>query len=155
MSKYKCSICGHIYDDAVEDIPFVELPDNWICPKCGVPKSMFKKIEEESKVETKEKEEVKSTEPTSLENYLKAYKNNNVNEEWVKDIHTMAKTGETIISPMATKKSLVSWEDILILGAQLNPMPLDEHDEVDLKTVIGKNAKKPMVIESPVFISHM
>lgn len=155
MSKYKCSICGHIYDDAVEDIPFVDLPDSWVCPKCGVPKSMFKKIEEESKVDSKEKEEVKVTEPTSLENYLKAYKNNNVNEEWVKDIHTMAKTGETIIAPMATKKSLVSWDEILILGAQLNPMPLDEHDEVTLRTTIGKNAKKPMVIESPVFVSHM
>ena len=47
------------------------------------------------------------------------------------------------------------WEDILILGAQLNPMPLDEHAPVETKTVIGKKAKKPMVLEHPVYISHM
>ena len=34
-------------------------------------------------------------------------------------------------------------------------MPLDEHDDVSLKTVIGKHAKKPMVLDMPVYISHM
>ena len=34
-------------------------------------------------------------------------------------------------------------------------MPLFEHEEVSLKTVIGKNAKKPMILETPVFVSHM
>ena len=47
------------------------------------------------------------------------------------------------------------WDDILLLGAQLNPMPLPEHAEVDTTTIIGKHAKKPMVLESPVYISHM
>lgn len=47
------------------------------------------------------------------------------------------------------------WDDILVLGAQLNPMPLDEYADVSLKTVIGKHAKKPMVLDMPVYISHM
>ena len=34
-------------------------------------------------------------------------------------------------------------------------MPLDEHADVSLKTVIGKHAAKPMVLEMPVYISHM
>ena len=44
---------------------------------------------------------------------------------------------------------------IPILGAQLNPPPLMEHDPVTITTVIGKHAKKPMVLDGPVYISHM
>ena len=71
------------------------------------------------------------------------------------DIHQMGKTGKSIIAPMSTAKPVVSWDDILIMGNQLNPPPLLESEKVSLKTVIGKNAKKPMTIESPVYITHM
>ena len=71
------------------------------------------------------------------------------------DIHTMAIEGRSIISAMGTKLPVVSWNDILILGGQLNKMPLFDDEEVSLRTVIGKNARKPMVLESPVFVSHM
>lgn len=43
-NKYKCIICGHIYDETVESIKFEDLPDNWRCPICGVGKDKFKKI---------------------------------------------------------------------------------------------------------------
>ena len=46
MKKYRCKICGHIYDEAKEKVKFEDLPDNWVCPKCGVPKSMFELLEE-------------------------------------------------------------------------------------------------------------
>lgn len=42
--KYQCIICGHIYDDEVEEVKFEDLPDNWVCPKCRVGKDKFKKI---------------------------------------------------------------------------------------------------------------
>ena len=48
-----------------------------------------------------------------------------------------------------------NWDDVLVLGAQLNPMPLEEHADVSLKTVIGKHAQKPMTLDMPVYISHM
>ena len=67
----------------------------------------------------------------------------------------MAVTGKSIISAMGTSRPMPNWDDILILGAQLNPPPLDEHAHVYTTTVIGKNAKRPMVIENPVYISHM
>ena len=56
---------------------------------------------------------------------------------------------------MRTRMPMPSWDDILLLGAQLNPAPLNDGDFVETKTVIGKHAKKPMVLESPVYISHM
>jgi len=44
--KYKCSICGYIYDEAKESVSFADLPDDWQCPLCGAPKSAFEPIEE-------------------------------------------------------------------------------------------------------------
>lgn len=43
-NRYECIICGHIYDEAEEEIKFEELPDDWKCPTCGVGKDKFKKI---------------------------------------------------------------------------------------------------------------
>ena len=36
-----CSICGYVYDDNKEKIPFEELPSDWTCPLCKHPKSDF------------------------------------------------------------------------------------------------------------------
>lgn len=43
-NKYKCTICGYIYDDEKEEIKFEDLPDDWKCPICGVGKDKFVKI---------------------------------------------------------------------------------------------------------------
>jgi rubredoxin len=50
MKKWKCLVCGYVYDPAVgiaeDNIPpgtsFEQLPDDWTCPLCGVTKSDFK-----------------------------------------------------------------------------------------------------------------
>lgn len=49
MKKMICSVCGWIYDEEVGDpdydlaagVTFEELPDDFICPLCGVGKDMF------------------------------------------------------------------------------------------------------------------
>lgn len=33
-----CTVCGYVYDEAT---PFEDLPDDWVCPLCGVDKSLF------------------------------------------------------------------------------------------------------------------
>lgn len=51
--KYKCTVCGYVYDPEEGDeeqhitkgTTFEELPDNWICPVCGVDKREFQKEE--------------------------------------------------------------------------------------------------------------
>jgi rubredoxin len=51
MQKWKCKICGYIYDPEKGDpdgnispnTPFDKLPDDWVCPVCGAPKDMFEK----------------------------------------------------------------------------------------------------------------
>ena len=47
--KYVCKLCGYVYDPAVGDpdgniaagTKFEDLPDDWVCPTCGAPKSSF------------------------------------------------------------------------------------------------------------------
>ncbi len=46
--KYKCSICGYVYDESKEGISFADLPDDWQCPLCGAPKAAFEPIPEEA-----------------------------------------------------------------------------------------------------------
>lgn len=53
LKKYKCDPCGYIYDPAAGDpdsgiapgTPFEDLPDDWCCPVCGVPKDMFSELD--------------------------------------------------------------------------------------------------------------
>ena len=67
----------------------------------------------------------------------------------------MALTGKPIIEAMGTRLPMPNWDDILILGAQLDPAPLLEEEPVSTRTVIGKHADKPMVLDMPVYVSHM
>lgn len=39
--KYVCSLCKYEYDGS--DGPFEDLPDDWTCPLCNAPKSMFER----------------------------------------------------------------------------------------------------------------
>jgi len=51
MERYVCTICDYVYDPAVGDpdngiaagTRFQDLPDDWVCPLCGAPKSEFVK----------------------------------------------------------------------------------------------------------------
>ena len=53
MTKYRCTVCEYIYDPEKGDpdagipsgTPFEELPDDWVCPVCGVTKDQFEKVE--------------------------------------------------------------------------------------------------------------
>ena len=53
------------------------------------------------------------------------------------------------------RNTLPKWEDIQFLPAQLASRPLLDHAEVSTKVIIGKNAKKPLVLEIPIFVSDM
>lgn len=54
MKKYRCTICGYVYDDSKETVKFSDLPDDWTCPLCGAPKSAFEEVVEESKTNNEE-----------------------------------------------------------------------------------------------------
>lgn len=145
MAVYKCSICGYIYDEEKEGQSFSELP---ICPLCKQPKDKF--VLQEEKLET----QAPKIEESDL-NYDKEYARHDESCRYMAEIHEMAVTGKSLHAAMSTKMSMPGWDDILLLGAQLNPPPLADDAPVNTKTIIGKYAKKPMILESPIYISHM
>ncbi|MBB3701246.1 Rieske 2Fe-2S domain-containing protein [Flammeovirga yaeyamensis] len=53
------------------------------------------------------------------------------------------------------RNKLPKWEDIQFLPAQLSKRPLLDHEEVSTEVIIGKNAKKPLKLDRPMFVSDM
>lgn len=154
MASYKCGICGYVYDEAKEGAP---LSDAAGCPACLQPTDMFEAIggaESESRQEAVA-EPVGSEADEQTLDYPKEFARRDENSRYMAEIHQMAVSGTSIIEAMGTRMAMPSWDDILVLGAQLNPPPLMEHDEVDTTTIIGKHAKRPMILKHPVYISHM
>jgi len=53
MQKWRCMVCGYIYDPEIGDpdggiapgTPFEALPSDWVCPVCKVSKDMFEQVE--------------------------------------------------------------------------------------------------------------
>jgi len=52
VRKWQCMVCGYVYDEAVgipeDGIPpgtaWEQIPDDWVCPDCGVAKDSFELI---------------------------------------------------------------------------------------------------------------
>jgi len=152
MAEYICEVCQFIYDES-ENPPWDSLADDWICPVCSSSRKMFKKIAEDG-VEIENTGEP-SSESSDSEDFPDLKKTMSETESHFSDIHEIAGRGDIIYEPMRTKLKTVSWDDILIKGAQLAKLPLNTEDSVDSRTIIGPNADHPLVIESPVYITHM
>jgi len=53
MKKWECTACGYVYDPEKGDpengidpgTKFEDLPDDWVCPQCGVSKEFFQKMD--------------------------------------------------------------------------------------------------------------
>lgn len=54
MKKWVCTACNWEYDPAVGDpdsgiapgTAFEDIPDDWVCPLCGVGKDMFELVDQ-------------------------------------------------------------------------------------------------------------
>ncbi|MEA3548668.1 MAG: glutamate synthase-related protein, partial [Thermodesulfobacteriota bacterium] len=150
MAVYVCAVCDTEYDEDKESARWNDLPSDFTCPVCDSGKGFWRRvgaepdISEDIQEATKERDlsfEIKKTEDS--------------HESYLADIHTMAETGQSIIEPMQTRKPVISWGDILIQGAQLAQIPLNHDDLVETTTTIGPQAAKPLVIATPIYISHM
>lgn len=151
MAVYRCSVCGYIFDEEKEGKKISEIEK---CPVCGQDVSNFVLVTGKEEAEAA-KEFLSVPEQNDNIGYDSKYARNDDSIRYMKEIHQMAVTGKSVSAAMGIKNVSPSWDDILILGAQLNPMPLDEDAPVVTTTVIGKNAKRPMSLSGPVYISHM
>lgn len=136
MKKFVCPVCGYIHEG--ETAPKE-------CPICHQPGGNFYLAEETVREE-----------PTASDlSYDSRFVRHDASCRYMEEIHQMAVSGKSIGGSMGTKMPMPNWDDILLLGAQLNPPPLEDDAPVQTMTVIGKHAKRPMILDHPVYISHM
>ncbi len=176
MTKYRCNICNvYEYDDTRGDsvteikpgIKPEDFPDDWKCPICRSDKTHQIPIQEEVTQEkiqeiitcpycgAKSKVTLSSVR-MELGGYLGEWKREyDKLETHMADIHKISVTKKSIIEPMRTTREVISYDDILIKGAQLARIPLNHDEPVNTKTIIGPKAKFPLVIDTPIYITHM
>ncbi|MGD8666201.1 MAG: glutamate synthase-related protein [Desulfobacterales bacterium] len=153
MAKYICSVCEYVHNEEKTGQKWDDLPDDWVCPVCDSPKSYFSKMDEAApEIAPDEEKVVKETDvpaPIDLQKTMAEA------EPYFTDIQEIARSSQTMDEPMRTKEPVISWDEILIKGAQLAKIPFNHDEPVNTKTVIGSKASKPLVIETPIYISHM
>lgn len=197
MALYECDVCGYVYDEAKNELQWIELGAEWVCPVCESGKAYFSQkqyvsVPAESTISDITATDVDTKVAASAESasgtpaaakavdasseantnlntydsgspvtfkgigYPSTYKRHNDTKEVYMDlIHEMAVSGKSVIEAMGTSVPVIGWQDILFRGAQLDPFVLDEDAPVSTTTIIGKSADKPLIIEHPVFVTHM
>jgi glutamate synthase domain-containing protein 2 len=148
MSKRECQVCGH----TVEEDKWKKLPKKWSCPVCESEKSYFSLMDESTKTEIPTLVEESVAETSDIGELRRV---TDEIENYMNDIHKMAEKGESIIEPMRAKRKDNYWDSLIIKGGQLVKIPLNKEIKVNTKTMIGPKAKHPLVIETPIYVTHM
>lgn len=153
MSIYICHICKFQFDEESRKVQFLDLPEDWFCPECGAGKGSFLLLDSQQ-------QEVSLPTPTVLKTLTPVedgamQAEYDALEPWMRDIRTIAETGHSIDEPMRTRLPVISWDEILILGCQLARLPLLNEEKVVTQTVIGPGATQPLILDSPLLITHM
>jgi glutamate synthase domain-containing protein 2/rubredoxin len=145
--KYECGVCAYVYDEDAEGTPWDELADDWRCPICGA---------EEAPLADVAPTPASTPVQVDIESYLAQWRRTSDDfESTMAVIHHAAVTGTSVIEPMRSGKPVISWDEILIQGAQLATLPLNEDQPASTRTVIGPGAEHPLVLDTPVYVSHM
>ncbi|MFW2366370.1 MAG: glutamate synthase-related protein [Desulforhopalus sp.] len=153
MAKYLCNVCEYVHDEEKTGQQWDDLPVDWMCPVCGSSKDYCTKTDEKISAQGPPEKHLEKTEkaPTPVD----LQKTMATAEPYFADIQAIARSSYTMNEPMRTKEPVISWDEILIKGAQLARLPLNQEDPVKTTTVIGPRANKPLIIETPIYISHM
>jgi glutamate synthase domain-containing protein 2/rubrerythrin len=155
MARYECSVCGYVYDEDQEGVPWDALPADWACPGCGAGKDLFTPAAAAVPSDAHQ-----TSSPVHAEEGPVA--KNTTLEPTLEFIHSLARDGLDKTGhhgPMGAmgvpRPTLPQWDDIQILPAQLATKPLGEDVEVGTELVIGPNTRKPLRLEIPIFVSDM
>jgi methylamine---glutamate N-methyltransferase subunit C len=143
MSKatYRCSICQYETDKP-------QPPHK--CPICAASRDKF------TQLSTIQPSASQDDAMPPLNEYLSEWSREEYeSEEKFSIIQKISKSGKSEISPMGTRKSFPGLDTILFRGSQFHRFPLDEDQPVNTTTIIGTEAKHPLVLDIPYFVSHM
>jgi len=177
MVRYRCNVCNIFeYDEFRGDSSTKikpgtkpeDFPDGWKCPICKSDQTHLKPIKEEHKTVSVEKTitcplcgaqnkiSISHEIDVDTESYLGEWRRESDElEKHMKSIHKISTRGESVIEPMRTIKDVISCDNILIKGVQLSKIPLNAEDKVITRTIIGPKAKYPLVLETPIYVTHM
>lgn len=174
MPMYRCDVCQTFEYEAERGdsrtgikpgTPVGQFPEDWRCPICDSDRTHLTPVGEPSRVVSLEETILSEGDESIVLSHIKNVDVEGYLGEWrretdsleahMEDIHRMSMTGESIVEPMRTRKDVISWDGILIKGAQLARTPLNEDEVVGTRTVIGSRAEKPLEIETPLFVTHM
>ena len=150
MAVYRCTICDTLFDEAKENRGWDQLNDDWACSVCASGKSLWQPMAGGNHAQ-----DTAGVAEADIEIGGIPDKTFDTLETTMADIRMMAETGTSIIEPMRTRNPSFTWDDILIMGAQLARMPLNPEEPVNTRTIIGPRATHPLVIDTPIFITHM
>lgn len=145
MNTYKCKVCGNVFEAEEADSGRIE------CGICGAQGDNIAQEQHDQQVNRIVSDDKTHNTLAYPSDYLVV----DPDIRFMDEIHEMSVSGRTLIEAMGVTDVNPSWDDIMILGGQLDPMPLMETEDVNTQTIIGKKALKPMVIETPVYVSHM
>ncbi|MDT8357240.1 MAG: glutamate synthase-related protein, partial [Methanomicrobiaceae archaeon] len=177
MTRYRCNVCN-VFEYEPERGNSItgirpgtlpeDFPDDWKCPICSSDKTHLKPLPDAGPVEAVTETftcpvcgatgvvSVSHVHKEDISGYLGEWaRKSDELEIAMQDIHKISSTGESITEPMRTRKPVISWDDILIKGAQIARIPLNSDIPVNTRTVIGPRAKHPLVIETPLYVTHM
>ncbi|MFU8860299.1 MAG: glutamate synthase-related protein [Cyclonatronaceae bacterium] len=102
--------------------------------------------------------------PFNREQYLGAYADTHPEEtepytNYIQDLARNGLTKTGLHGPSASmgvdRNTLPKWESIQFLPAQLAKRPLLDEEPVETKVTIGPRAKKPLILDIPIFVSDM
>ncbi len=161
MAWCECTVCGYVYDEEQEGAPWDSLPEDWACPGCGAGKDLFTKSTAPEDSSASPQADTPPTNPPLRVEGMPVAKNMAI-EPTLEFIHSLArdgldKTGHhgSMGAMGVPRPTLPQWDDIQILPAQLATKPLAEDVTVGAELVIGPNARKPLRLEIPIFVSDM
>lgn len=126
------------------------------CPVCSASGEMFNQKENKSNTNGHVTQPVKKQEDESRDGYLSEWRRPEYElEEKFSTIQKLARSGKSEISPMGTRHPFPGFETLLFRGTQFGRFPLDENEPVTTQTIIGKQARKPLELVMPFYVSHM
>ena len=175
MAKYLCGVCRvYEYDvsrgdpdtDVAPGTEPADFPSDWRCPICQSDKTCLERIEDELSPQPASEAEASTVRTVAADQDHGARiptagdagawdRESDDFEIHMADIRQMSITGQSASEPMRTTQQVASWGDLLIKGAQLAKIPMDKDTPVSSETTIGRGAEQPLVIDMPVYVTHM
>lgn len=78
-----------------------------------------------------------------------------VTPQKIVELNLRAESGKPVERPLGSPKKFPSIDSLMFPFAQLDPLPIPEREEIDTTVMIGKKARRPLILETPIMVGGM